>query len=93
MDECCGLFCKGFVKICFGIPIFLFIFSFKFALTLLVNVVMIAVTIFLGCTGFTCEVLCDQDNCCVTLIAFIFLPMTMLVGIFIAFKEFYCEFF
>ena len=47
-------------------------------------------TLVLGCTGFTCEMICDQENCCVSLILFLLFPIAMIGGIGRAFAEVFC---
>ena len=47
-------------------------------------------TIIIGITGFTCELICNQENCCVSLLLFIFLPIAMIGGIGMAFGEVFC---
>ena len=47
-------------------------------------------TLILGCTGFTCELICDQENCCVSLLLLLIFPITMIGGIVRAFGEVFC---
>ena len=48
-------------------------------------------SIVLGMTGFTLELICEQDECCFGFVMLIFLPITMIAGIIKALGEMFCE--
>ena len=42
---------------------------------------MFMAAIFIGATGYTLELICDQEECCVGFLLLLILPITMIMGI------------
>ena len=80
------------MKIFFLFPLFLLVLLGKLLITIIPIILILFATIVIGCTGFTCEFICSQceDNCLLALILVIFLPISMIIGVVMAFGEVFC---
>ena len=88
--ECCPCFndcgcCGIVVKFILIFPLFLLVFCFFLLKYLLILPFVVLFCIFAGITGYTCELICETDECCCSFLMIVFLPITMLFGIGLAF--------
>ena len=70
-----------------GVPIIAIVFLVR---DLLVIVGVLVITIFVGLFGFSFELVTKMDGC-LALLLLIFFPITMIIGVGIAFKEIFCQ--